>query len=403
MQIEEYLESLSFIRMGGSAQELQAAQMISQWMREYGYQPSMESFAIYSFEPDYGTFLPLEPAGESIRIRPVGLSADCDVEGEMFILDVPEPEWIDLEKISGKILFMSVVPLRKWLEVFEKSAVRAVISVVPDENENSVGKLPQSVAKDFGGKIAIGTMSFSNAIKLVQNGTKKGRVTLSHKKFTSTSHNVIAELDGTTDHIIMVTAHYDSTPCSPGAQDNAAGAVELIELGRRISNRKFRRKIRMLFCGSEEMGLLGSQFHASNHIHEIDKIDFLINLDIGGDPFTPIKGRLIGTQQMVDYLTGVVRQVGKAIKIEQDIYSSDCMPFSKFGVPSISIYRGGIDGKSHSPYDTVKRTCADALLDIVDVAKTIVSAIADAKLLPFKREISGEMKEKVQNYFDERF
>ena len=44
------------------------------------------------------------------------------------------------------------------------------------------------------------------------------------------SHNVILDLPGETDEMIVLSAHYDSTPLSQGVYDNMSGSVGLLVL-----------------------------------------------------------------------------------------------------------------------------------------------------------------------------
>ena len=398
----EYLNKLSFPRMGGSENERKAAEMIAGWMREFGYETRLEPFEIYSFKPGKGTLLPISPSAEPIEVKPVGLSADGDVEGEIFILSVPEPEWADPADLANKIVFTQFHPRRKWLELLMSGGAAAALTVLPNYQESSTLKLQQSVAKDFGDKIPLATIAYKHAVSLLQREIKKAKLSVSHNKFIATSHNVVAESPGETDKIIILTAHYDSTPCSPGAQDNAAGTVELLELARLLAGKKFQRRIRFIFCGSEEMGLAGSEHHSSMHIEELKNVDFLINLDVGGDPFSSVRIPIIGTDITVHFIESILRQSGYAAKVLGEIYSSDNMPFSRLGVPSLSIARECIDGKIHSQSDLPDNVANEALMGVVNVARTIVSNIADAKILPFKREISDEMKKKVDKYFEDR-
>ncbi|RKZ26041.1 hypothetical protein DRQ26_05010 [bacterium] len=398
----DYLNELSFVRRGGSKEERRAAEMIARWLSDIGYTPQLEEFDIYSFEPGWGTLTPLSPSGEEIKVRPVGLSADGDVEGEIFRMFFPKPEFVNPDDIRGKIVFMQHYPRWKWMKLFVESGVKACVIVLANHRENSTIALSQKTAKDFGDKIPLATMSFEKAISLVQNDVPRIRLKTSHKKFFARSQNVVCELPGDTDRMILFTAHYDSTPCSPGAQDNAAGTAELIEVMKNFAGKKFRRTMRFIFCGSEEMGLLGSKHYANSHIDELERVDFLINLDVGGDPFTPICVRTLGTDAVFNYIDGILKRNGIYGAVEQDIYSSDGMPFGKYGVPSLSIARSGIDGKGHSPFDEAKNVCDVSLKEVVETALIIAEDIANAKILPFERKISDEMKKKVKKYFDER-
>lgn len=78
--------------------------------------------------------------------------------------------------------------------------------------------------------------------------------------------NVIAERRGARDpgEIVLIGAHYDSAPGTPGADDNASGAAVLLELARAFSGKPVARTLRLVgfvneeppFFQTEEMGSL---------------------------------------------------------------------------------------------------------------------------------------------------
>ena len=85
----------------------------------------------------------------------------------------------------------------------------------------------------------------------------------------SCSDNVIAVLPGkvTPEEFVVVGSHYDSYSFSgtaPGADDNASGTSGVLETARILSQYDFERSI--IFCtfSAEEMGLIGSEYYASN-------------------------------------------------------------------------------------------------------------------------------------------
>ncbi|HTU26241.1 MAG TPA: M28 family peptidase [Pirellulales bacterium] len=81
--------------------------------------------------------------------------------------------------------------------------------------------------------------------------------------------NLIAELPGTrrAGEIVVLGAHYDSTPTTPGADDNASAVAVLLEVARRMRSRPCERTIRFVAFTCEEMphfhtGDMGSQVYA---------------------------------------------------------------------------------------------------------------------------------------------
>lgn len=81
--------------------------------------------------------------------------------------------------------------------------------------------------------------------------------------------NLIVEWRGISQpqQILIVGAHYDSTPETPGADDNASAVAVLLEMARRFAHARFGRTVRFVFFPCEEMPYfhqqqMGSQVYA---------------------------------------------------------------------------------------------------------------------------------------------
>lgn len=75
--------------------------------------------------------------------------------------------------------------------------------------------------------------------------------------------NVIFEIKGASRprDIILVGAHFDAVPQSPGADDNASGVAGLMEIARVLRAHAPARTIRFVLFDLEEIGLVGSVQH----------------------------------------------------------------------------------------------------------------------------------------------
>ena len=58
--------------------------------------------------------------------------------------------------------------------------------------------------------------------------------------------------DGTSKEVIVVGAHYDSVPTTPGADDNASGVAAMLEIARLLKGKRFAREIRFVAFVNEE-------------------------------------------------------------------------------------------------------------------------------------------------------
>ncbi len=81
-------------------------------------------------------------------------------------------------------------------------------------------------------------------------------LTVSNQAYTAYGtqfRNVVAKLNGETDNILVVGAHYDSVPGSPAANDNASGVAALLELAALNANQRFHRTVHFVAFANEEL------------------------------------------------------------------------------------------------------------------------------------------------------
>jgi Zn-dependent M28 family amino/carboxypeptidase len=103
-----------------------------------------------------------------------------------------------------------------------------------------------------------------------------------------TTHNVIAETPGGDPNRVVVTgAHLDSVPRGPGINDNGSGSATILEIAETYAaqGREPRNKVRFMWYGAEEFGLLGSQAYVDSLSQaEQDQIMAMVNFDMVGSP-----------------------------------------------------------------------------------------------------------------------
>jgi hypothetical protein len=77
--------------------------------------------------------------------------------------------------------------------------------------------------------------------------------------FEGEGENFVVEV-GAGERVLVLVAHHDAVPGSPGANDNAAGVAILLELLERLARRPPPRlRVRLLFPACEELGYLGAR------------------------------------------------------------------------------------------------------------------------------------------------
>lgn len=101
--------------------------------------------------------------------------------------------------------------------------------------------------------------------------------------------NVYVEVRGNSepDRWVVVGAHYDSAPGTPGANDNASGVAALIELAQAVSKTPGSRSVRFVALVNEEppffqTGAMGSLIHADGCKRRNEQIDAMISIETIG-------------------------------------------------------------------------------------------------------------------------
>jgi Zn-dependent M28 family amino/carboxypeptidase len=96
--------------------------------------------------------------------------------------------------------------------------------------------------------------------------------------------NVVAETRrGDPDHVVLAGAHLDSVPAGPGINDDGSGTAFQLELAEQLAKAGTppRNKIRFLWFGGEEDGLVGSQYYAAHMSDEdVARTDVMIDTDM---------------------------------------------------------------------------------------------------------------------------
>jgi len=148
--------------------------------------------------------------------------------------------------------------------------------------------------------------------------------------------------------LVIVGAHYDSVPGSPGANDNASGTVTVLELARQMANSPLSERVWFMFFDGEEDGLWGSRRFVEQNPELVRGLKAMLNLDMVG---VDVNGSLgIGGSPELRALADC-----NALQVACGSApggGSDHVPFAQAGVPVLFFFRG-LDPNYHRPTDTV--------------------------------------------------
>ncbi|KAG7117544.1 Leucine aminopeptidase 2 like protein [Verticillium longisporum] len=249
-----------------------------------------------------------------------------------------------------------------------------------------VGTIPLEVGQAWKARLAAGeTLS----VKLFVDAVYEERETW----------NVIAETkEGDPNNVIVLGAHLDSVPAGPGVNDDGSGTSAILEIISSFKKYKgLKNKVRFIWWGAEEVGLIGSLYYTRTLSEEdADKIRFYFNYDMIGsiNPMFAVyrgdnAGDAFGADLLYDYLT----KEGFPAEYAPFGTGSDYVGFVNIGVPSSGLFTGT------PPYDPCYHLACDNIDNINWEAITVnakaaaraaaILANSDLKDLPRRSKTSS--------------
>jgi hypothetical protein len=98
-------------------------------------------------------------------------------------------------------------------------------------------------------------------------------------------YNVIAESKGgDPNHVVVVDAHLDAI-YGAGMLDNASGSATILDIAQQMRKVNPRNKLRFIWFGGEELGLLGSEYYVNNLSEsELSRIRYDLDADVTATP-----------------------------------------------------------------------------------------------------------------------
>ena len=191
----------------------------------------------------------------------------------------------------------------------------------------------------------------------------------------SQSGNVIAEIPGVTDEIVIIGAHLDSWDLGTGAVDDGAGIGITVGAAKLIldMNQKPQRTIRVVMFGAEEVGLVGAIAYAKKHAHELDRHVVGAESDFGAGEIWRLETRFADSKlYKAEALHNVLSPLGIALGSNNASGGPDMGPLRMLGMPVVTLKQNGWDyfDLHHTPNDTFDKISAD------DIAQNVAAYAA---------------------------
>ena len=282
---------------------------------------------------------------------------------------------------------------QKLLETHLRNIVGERTPHLSDEHLANVFRYIKGALESYGYEIELDPFEFSAQ----QNGGQG-----------EAYENIIARKKGEiSDERIIIGAHFDSVPDSPGADDNASGVAVMLELARILAGREWNHMVEFIGFHMEEWKMIGSSAYVEKLKRQNIRVRGMISLEMVGfatnapnsqqmppgfgffypkvGNFIAVVGNTRSWKLMNDFKRKMKETQGLNVESLLMPFNgiflpptrwSDHSPFWEAGYPALlitdtSFYR---NSHYHSPADTIETLNLDFMLKVTEgAAQALIS------------------------------
>lgn len=358
-----YLSETIGPRVAGTEEEREAAEYIYKQFVKMGYDVEVQKFDIENVVSE----VTVDVFGDRLfRVNTATGSGYTDVDGvtaELVNCGLGDSEDAFPEEVAGNIAFVqrgSCTFAIKAENAFNAGAVGVLMyNNAPGNVNPTLGTYVSSIPY-----VSLSLADGEEILAAMQEGPVAA--TIKAELFTE-SQNIIATRKSNKVHnadIVYITAHYDSVPYAPGANDNASGTAMMLEFAKILKAYPIDKEIRFIACGAEEIGLNGSNYYVGQlSQEELYRSLANFNMDMIATSHEPCNILYADT---TDGLSNLVTEASEAsgMRLGNNILevgrgsSSDHAPFGQKGIAAACFIwgdeRGNLEPWYHQPEDTIE-------------------------------------------------
>jgi hypothetical protein len=326
------------------------------------------------------------------------------LEGQLeFIEKIPQSASEMKSQLKGKIglVYASVL--------FEFESFKRLMEAVPEALLIVDDKVP------FDWTVSIGfprywvdfltcpvvNIPYMTAWEIVSNQEKSVRLELNSFVKEGVSQNVIGEIIGQTDEVVMISGHHDSVANNSGADDNLTGVASVLELARIFADGGTRRTLRFISYGTEEQLSEGARYYAAS-VQDAGKIQLGINIDAVGAWMGKTEIFCNGSRSLRTLVERINRETGFPGHIITALCPfSDHFPLNTIGVPTVWYYRPTFVAARHfhhSSQENIEVISPKILEATIRNQVALLEIVANQNPLPFDRTLSKTQRKKLAKF-----
>ncbi len=379
-------------RLGGSEAEARARVWGAAKMKSMGFKNvRIETFEMPAWSRVSESAAIVAPFPQPLQVTALGNSVSTPVDG--VTAEVVRFETLtDLQNapmagLEGKIVFVDekmtrtqdgsgygVAVAKRSEAAYEAARRGAVAAIIRSVGTDSHRNPHTGMMRIKEGEAAVPAAALSNPdadqlARALKRAKEPVVMTLALQTATTAAApggNVIGEIPGRTDEIVVIGGHLDSWDLGTGAIDDAAGIAITLAAAKLVDEMSGKpgRTIRVVMWGAEEVGLFGAKAYAAAHKDALARHALAAESDFGAGRVWSVQTAFGEASALKAKLfADALRGIGVGPGDNMAAGGADVSPLKAAGVPVVDLNQDGTDyfDLHHTPDDTLDKVDPDAL------------------------------------------
>ena len=356
--METLLEELG-PRWSASVQELRAAEYLKERFEKMGYEAQIQPFTFQHAPREKSVITVKSPAPWQFHAYHLTGTGTGQASGPLAPVGLARSEDTTGDGLAGTVALVEagIIPLQEKLDNLAAAGAAAAIlynleALIGTEWVTVEAEIPV---------VAVFPQDAELLKALLEDEAITVSVTVEAVELRS--RNVVAELAGAGDEVVIVGAHYDTEPGIAGANDNGSGTTIVLSLAETLADGQLPFNVRFILFGAEEMGLIGSRHYVESLSGpDLGRIKAMLNVDAVG---TGSRLALLGLQEFTGLALEVAEGLGVAAEASPGLprgSASDHTSFEYAGVPVLMFFGPDLS-RIHTAADNTLEFVQPELLD----------------------------------------
>jgi aminopeptidase YwaD len=265
------------------------------------------------------------------------------------------------------------------LDALEALEPLAIVAATGKNPATTAGLSPFPLIDDPGFTVPSAYVTAEQGELLSTHAGKRVTVRIDSHTVPSTGTQLIGRLPGSGPGRVIVGAHVDTKPDTPGALDNAAGVATMLVVAEMLAGKTLSHTVEFVpFNGEDHASSPGEVAYLAAY-PDLSDVRLMVNVDDTGLLGGPSACSTYGLDDATAAIVEVCTARADGVEAGPQWPASDHMIFAMRGVPAIALIARDVDtviGEiTHTPADTPDKVDAEVLADtacfIADVLRSL--------------------------------